>query len=170
MGVFFIADTHFGEDSILRYENRPFLSVEEMDTEMISRWNSAVGAEDVVYHLGDFGADGREAEVLSALNGVKFLIKGNHDTKSNSAYRGFGFSEVYDHPIILDGFWILSHDALYVNTNMPYACLFGHVHANPIVRDFSPQHFCVSAERIGFAPVGFEVIKEKIREASGSGK
>ena len=140
MKTFFIADTHFGDRNIFRYENRPFSCVDEMDTEMISRWNAVVHRYDIVYHLGDFGGDGKETEILSKLNGIKYLVKGNHDTKSNSSYRDFGFSEVYDHPIILDGFWILSHEALYVNTNMPYANLFGHVHASPIVKDFSTQH------------------------------
>ena len=165
MRIFFIADTHFGDGAILRYENRPFSSVQEMNSAMIERWNAAVGSEDVVYLLGDFGADGTEAETLSALNGVKYLVKGNHDTKSNAEYRAFGFTEVYDHPIVLENFWILSHDALYVNTNMPYANLFGHVHASPIIKDFSAQHFCVSAERIDYAPIEFGRIRDLIRKA-----
>lgn len=168
MGTFFIADTHFADDAILRYENRPFASVREMDEAMIARWNEAVGDEDVVYVLGDFGADGAEAETLAALHGVKYLVKGNHDRRSNAEYRSFGFAEVYDHPILLDSFWILSHDAVYVNTNMPYANLFGHVHASPIVKDFSAQHYCVSVERIGYAPIGFDRIRETIRaQAAG---
>lgn len=165
MKTFFIADTHFGDSAILRYENRPFGSVQEMDEAMIERWNAAVGVEDVVYVLGDLGADGKEAQTLAALNGVKYLIKGNHDRKSNAEYRAFGFAEVYDHPILLDEFWILSHDAVYVNTNMPYANLFGHVHASPIIRDYSAQHFCVSAERINYTPVAFDRIRDRIREA-----
>lgn len=161
--TFFIADTHFGDDAIRRYENRPFSSTEIMDREMTERWNAVVSEDDIVYVLGDFGAE----TVLSQLNGTKYLVKGNHDTKSNAEYRQFGFAEVYDHPVIIDGFWILSHDALYVNRNMPYANLFGHVHNSPIVKDYSAQHFCVSVERIQYAPIEFEVIKRKIKEAAG---
>ena len=138
--IYFIADTHFGDDRIRRYENRPFQTVAEMDFELIRRWNDTVSNEDTVYVLGDFGADGYEAEVLSKLNGTKLLVKGNHDGKSNEEYRQSGFKEVYDHPIIIDGFWILSHDLLYVNENMPYANLFGHVHNSPIIKDCSKQH------------------------------
>lgn len=166
--VYFIADTHFGDKAIFRYENRPFRDVSRMDAELISRWNGIVSSDDAVYVLGDFGADGYETEVLSILAGSKYLIKGNHDTKSNSFYRQAGFREVYDHPIILDGFWILSHDVLYVNSNMPYANLFGHVHNNPAVKDYSSQHFCVSAERINFAPISFDKIKEIVREATNN--
>ena len=163
MAIFFIADTHFCDERILRYENRPFSCAEEMDRELIARWNAAVNAEDTVYHLGDFGAEGAEAGVLSALNGIKYLVKGNHDGKSNGEYRAYGFAEVYDRPIVLDGFWLLSHEPLYISANMPYANLFGHVHKNPIFRDFSAHHYCVSAERIDYAPIRFEAIKQRVR-------
>ncbi len=164
--IFFIADTHFGEKTIFRYENRPFESVAEMDSEMISRWNAVVGRDDTVYHLGDFGAAGEEPDILAKLNGTKYLIKGNHDTQSNEFYRRAGFSEVYDLPVLYEEFWILSHAPVYVNENMPYANLFGHVHNSPIFKNFSKQHFCVSAERIGYQPISFEQIRQTIKEAS----
>ena len=159
---YFIADTHFGEERIRKYENRPFENATQMDQELVRKWNDKVRSEDIVYILGDFGADGYESEMLAKLNGKKILVKGNHDSKSNDAYRSFGFSEVYDCPIIIEGFWILSHDALYVNENMPYANLFGHVHNSPIVKNYSKQHYCVSVERIEYAPIDFEEIKTTI--------
>lgn len=164
--IYFIADTHFGDDAIRRYENRPFETAAEMDEVLIKRWNATVSEEDSVYVLGDFGADGKEAAVLQQLHGTKYLVKGNHDTESNAYYRNAGFSEVYDFPILFRGFWLLSHDALYVNRNMPYANLFGHMHNNPIVKDFSSQHYCVSVERIEYAPISFEKIALKIKEAA----
>lgn len=163
--TYLIADTHFGDERILRYENRPFSNVQEMDLELIRRWNEKVCPEDSVYVLGDF-ADGCEKDILHQLNGEKYLIKGNHDLKSNEEYRQLGFREVYDHPVIIDGFWIFSHDALYVNTNMPYANVFGHVHNSPIVRDYSAQHYCVSVERIDYAPIDFDVVKKCVQEAA----
>lgn len=165
MKTFFIADNHFGDERIRLYENRPFANCEEMDRAMIANWNAVVSKEDQVYVLGDFGAEGTEAEILSRLNGTKFLVKGNHDTKTNAQYREYGFAEVYDHPVIIEGFWILSHDALYVNTNMPYANLFGHVHNSPIIKDYSKQHFCVCVERIGYAPIEFPQIQKAIIQA-----
>ena len=48
--------------------------------------------------------------------------------------------------------------------NMPYANIFGHVHANPIYKDFSEQSFCVSVERINYTPVSFDEIKRVIAE------
>ncbi|MBQ7775583.1 MAG: metallophosphoesterase [Lachnospiraceae bacterium] len=164
MSIYFIADTHFSESNIMRYENRPYETVEAMNDALISNWNALVGDEDVVYVLGDFGADGQESLILHQLKGTKYLVKGNHDTRSNEYYREAGFQEVYDCPIILESFWILSHEPLYVNENMPYANLFGHVHNSPLFKDYSKQHFCVSVERINYAPIGFEEIKKKLQE------
>ena len=164
MSIFFIADTHFSEESIMRYENRPFTNVENMNEELITNWNKLVGKEDEIYVLGDFGASGKEKEILNRLNGIKYLVKGNHDTQSNEYYRQAGFEEVYDCPIIVEGFWILSHEPLYINENMPYANLFGHVHNSPLFKDYSKQHVCVSVERLNYSPIGFGDIKKRIQE------
>ena len=48
---FMIADTHFGTDSIRRYEIRPFESVQEMDEALIQNWNRVVSEGDTVYVL-----------------------------------------------------------------------------------------------------------------------
>jgi len=161
--LYFIADTHFSEENIMRYENRPFESVVEMDSALIQRWNSRVCEGDEVYILGDFGAQGHEAAILGQLNGIKCLVKGNHDVKANQYYRDAGFEEVYDCPVIIKSFWILSHEPLYVNTNMPYANLFGHVHNSPIFKTYSSQHYCVSVERIDYTPISFDEIVRTIQ-------
>lgn len=155
--IYFIADTHFGDERILRYENRPFTDTAAMNQDLIRRWNQTVSAADTVYVLGDWGS-------LSPalLHGTKYLIKGNHDTLENQAYRDMGFAEVYDLPVILEGFWILSHEPLYVCENMPYANLFGHVHASPLYKTFSSQHYCVSAERIGYTPISFAAVQKQV--------
>lgn len=163
MKTFFIADTHFGEDTLLRYENRPFADPAAMDAALIDRWNAVVGEEDEVWVLGDFGAAGREAEILTQLKGKKYLVKGNHDTESNDYYRRAGFAEVYDRPVLYRDFFILSHAPLYVSENMPYANLFGHVHASPVYRDFSAHHFCVCVERTEYTPLTLEEILSKIQ-------
>ena len=156
--IFFIADTHFSDERIFRYENRPFKDVEEMNAKMIENWNNKVNEDDILYLIGDVGDETK----ISQLNGRKYLIKGNHDIKDNEEYRKCGFIEVYDMPIILDDFWILSHKPLYVNENIPYANIFGHVHNSPMYRTFSKQHYCVTVERINYSPISFEDIKREI--------
>jgi calcineurin-like phosphoesterase family protein len=78
---FFTADTHFGHVNILRYCDRPFGSVEEMDAALIARWNRRVGPTDTVYHLGDFALGPRALwpDYRRQLNGTIVFILGNHD-------------------------------------------------------------------------------------------
>lgn len=170
---FVVADTHFGDrGGILRYEERPFADVEEMDRVLCENWNRAVGAGDTVYHLGDFagGADRERASALLAgLNGRKILVMGNHDQWMTAReWMEAGFEEAYPLPVVLDGFYLLSHEPLYVTMAAPYANLFGHVHRNPAYRDCSARSFCACVERIGYKPVLFDTIKERILRANES--
>ena len=76
--TFFTSDTHFGQERTMNLSRRPFSSVKEMDLTIISNWNKTVRMSDVVYHLGDFGAD---ASYLKGLNYGEFnLVKGNYET------------------------------------------------------------------------------------------
>ena len=80
--VFFTADTHWGHENVIEFDTRPFKTVEEMDAELIRRWNAKVGKGDLVYVLGDMiwktRNDTAEA-LIRSLNGQIILIKGNHD-------------------------------------------------------------------------------------------
>lgn len=164
--TWFIADPHFGHKNIIAYENRPYGSVAEMDEDIIDKWNSVVSKHDKIYILGDlsFYDNSRTAQIVAKLKGKKYLILGNHDKKNVQVYYNMGFHRVYDHPIILDDFWMLSHKPLYTNTNMPYANIFGHVHGNKAYTNYSLQSFCVSVERINYTPISLEQIKNMIKE------
>jgi len=93
--IWFTSDTHFSHANILKHCNRPFSSVEAMDQDMASRWNSTVGKDDTVYILGDF-AWKNHAHWIHALNGNKILVFGNHDKMAESVYRSF--TKVYGGP------------------------------------------------------------------------
>ena len=89
MKRFFISDTHFEHSGVINLDQRPFGSVAEMREEMIDKWNKRVSPRDEVYILGDFCFSTQTKEwdyLLSALNGKKFLIKGNHDTLSKAKW------------------------------------------------------------------------------------
>jgi calcineurin-like phosphoesterase family protein len=51
---FFTSDTHFGHSNIIKYSNRPFNHVDDMDQHLIQQINQYVGPDDVLWHLGDF--------------------------------------------------------------------------------------------------------------------
>lgn len=80
--VFFTSDLHFGHENVIRFDNRPFETVEEMDAELIRRWNAKVGKGDLIYVLGDMIWKTRNSDaetLIRSLNGQIILIKGNHD-------------------------------------------------------------------------------------------
>ena len=166
---FFIADTHFGDSNIIRYENRPFVSVQEMDIAMLTKWNQIITNEDTVYIIGDFSAyhdEEKDRELLKQLNGKKILIIGNHDThRTASEWRTLGFMECSQWPIVYRDFFLLSHEPLYINSNMPYANIYGHVHGNASYKDASPQSVCVSAERTEYQPITLDEIMRRIKDA-----
>ena len=165
--IFLIADTHFGDENIRLYEERPFPDTDTMDREIIRRWNSVVGDNDLVYHLGDFCSGGQERcrELLSQLKGRKRLLIGNHDAYlTTQQWRDLGFEECYDLPVILKEFFILSHAPLYVCRSMPYANLYGHIHSSPTYRTVSSRSACVSVERIDYTPILLETLRDMLHK------
>jgi len=93
--IFIVSDTHFSHANFLRFKDengnliRNFSCVEEMDEFMVTRWNSVVEDQDIVYHLGDcYFADGHKH--LPRLKGRKRLILGNHDNaKDQNLHKHF---------------------------------------------------------------------------------
>ena len=85
--IFFISDTHFFHENILRFTDeegkpiRPFSSISEMHDTIVKNWNNTVSKTDHVYHLGDvtFDYSQKFIDLLYSLNGHKRLCIGNHD-------------------------------------------------------------------------------------------
>lgn len=51
---YFISDPHFFHENVIRFDKRPFTSVEEMNAKMRDWWNNTISEKDRVYILGDF--------------------------------------------------------------------------------------------------------------------
>lgn len=166
MKTFVIADTHFGHSNIIKYCDRPFVTTEEMDRQLIEKWNLVVGKEDIVYHLGDFalGNMTKVSEYRKQLKGKIFLIQGNHDGYSIRKYYEAGFDKVYDKPIIIHDFIILSHHPMFITDIMPYANIYGHVHNNPQYTSVTGNTFCVSVERTNYTPILLDTVVSRMKE------
>lgn len=88
--VYLISDPHFGHKNILDFANRPFSSIEEMEEELVDRWNRRVSSKDTVICLGDWGFGVQNYKVAERLNGIKRIVLGNHDNgKMNHYYNRF---------------------------------------------------------------------------------
>lgn len=135
---YFTSDLHFGHNNIIKYENRPFHSVKDMDEALIQKWNSKVKKGDEVYILGDFGfINGERAnEILDRLNGRKYLIKGNHDYSflKDKNFDRTKLEWIKDYACINDCGTILCmfHFPIAVWDRQHHGAihLYGHVHSN----------------------------------------
>ena len=65
--IYYISDSHFGDERVMRLAKRPFHSVNDMDDTMISLWNKKVGVAANGYLRG-------RAESLARKNGFKLLL------------------------------------------------------------------------------------------------
>lgn len=133
--IFYIADTHFGHQNIILFDNRPFFSIEEMERELINNWNSVVSKSDTVVILGDFcwGLEDDWFRILDQLNGTKRLVRGNHDLKSMSKTLKSKFQSIKDYDEIKDNGKrvLVSHYPMPFyrgDYNADIVHLYGHVH------------------------------------------
>ena len=93
---FFTSDLHFGHRNVIRFCERPFHTVSQMNEGLIKKWNDRVTDRDRVFVIGDvFLCPVDEAKTyIEELNGYKILVKGNHDL-SEKAMLQAGFDEFY---------------------------------------------------------------------------
>lgn len=138
--IWFTSDTHFGHKNIINFCERPFESTDEMDEFIIKNWNSKVGKEDVVFHLGDFAfaTNKRWQELIYKLNGTIYLILGNHDiTRWPGDYTMNLFHVVTNqmmlkidnkYKVYLNHFPFLCYDGVYRNPQDCTIQLHGHTH------------------------------------------
>jgi len=178
--VFLTSDTHFGHTGVCRFMGpdgvtklRPWDNADEMDDEMVRRWNETVRPNDKVYHLGDVVINRKALKTLHRLNGDKVLIKGNHDIFRLEEYTPF-FRDVRGYHV-MNGM-ILSHIPLHVSSLGRFGVnIHGHLHAHRVMfydtmthkEEVDPRYFCVSVEHTDYTPVLFEDVVKRVKEEGG---
>lgn len=159
--IFLISDTHFDHYNIIKYCNRPFKNVNEMNNVIVNNWNKTVRKKDIIYFLGDvcFGRGHRSIDYwFSKLNGKIFFIRGNHDkgkvTKAKEIrgkyfleYKGYKFILMHDpyRPKDYDG-WII-HGDKHNNDLVNYPFINGE-----------RKSINVSAEVVNYRPINLDLI------------
>lgn len=169
--VFLVSDTHFGHTGVCKFlcndgvtKIRPWDNPEEMDEEMVKRWNETVRPNDKVYHLGDVVINRRSLQILNRLNGDKVLIKGNHDIFKLTEYTEH-FRDIRGYHVMNN--MILSHIPVHTASKGRFSAnIHGHLHQNRVMLDdkIDPWYFNVSVEQIDFRPMLFEEVINNIQK------
>lgn len=166
--IYFISDTHFNHSNIIKYCNRPFKDINEMNDTLISNWNSIIKNDDIVYHLGDFGLLSFEEfkSILNRLNGQIYLLRGNHDGKSIKYYEELGIKVIKNMYILNDYKVILSHRPLPDSLILKgYINIHGHIHNKKLSDEYDSRlysdiiHYNASVNNINFFPITIKEIK-----------
>lgn len=155
MKYFFTADEHMGHKNIIKYCDRPFTDVEEMNEEIIKRYNEVVGVEDTTIHIGDYTMKSKkDAENwIRRLNGTHTFIQGSHDKWMDKDHH-----EIWEGNI--DGIHIVCcHYAMRVWGGSHYNSwhLFGHSHGR---LEGIGKSMDVGVDTHNFYPYSFEEIKK----------
>ena len=181
--VFLVSDTHFGHAGVCRFTHpddpdvklRPWDNADEMDEEMVRRWNDRVRPTDKVYHLGDVVINRKALKTLHRLNGDKVLIRGNHDIFPDVEYREY-FRELRAYHV-MNGM-ILSHIPIHPESLGRFGVnIHGHLHASRVKMEpvgkygipvIDPRYHCVCVEQTDFAPILVEDVIKRIEAEGGS--
>ena len=186
--VFLTSDTHFGHAGVCHFTEadgvtkiRPWTDPDEMDQEMVRRWNDRVRPNDKVYHLGDVVINRRALKTLARLNGDKVLIRGNHDIFRDDEYREY-FRELRAYHV-MNGM-ILSHIPLHEASLGRFGVnIHGHLHSARVKKargvdaktgatlysdKIDTRYHCVCVEHTDYTPILFEDVIKRIEAEGGS--
>lgn len=178
--IFFISDLHLGHKNVIKFDNRPFVDINDMNVQLIKRWNSVVSTDDIVYYLGDLylSSDKIARWFLNQINGKIYFIMGNHDKIIK--IRGFNrFEDIYEYGTeinVLDndsglnrgtnGYQriILSHYPILSWNKSHYSSwhLHGHSHGNlvKILPDYYKRKVMdIGCNLINYTPISYNDIK-----------
>jgi calcineurin-like phosphoesterase family protein len=166
--IYFSSDHHFNHRNIIKYSNRPFSCVEEMNEIMLERWNKTIKPSDTVYYLGDlsFGDFNYTEKLIKSLNGTIFYLFGNHDRLIKKEWKLkslFKWTGDYLELSYNKEFIVMSHYCFEIwnrHHHGSYHC-YGHSHGN--YKDASGRkRIDVGVDCWNFYPVSFEQLKEEM--------
>jgi len=152
---FFTADEHYGHSNIIRYCKRPFVSVEEMDEELIRRHNGVVGSEDIVIHAGDFTMKKRDVALryLERLRGHHVFLRGSHDHWLDGSAHEIWEQQVGGHYIVVCHYAMRTWPRSHYNSWQ----LYGHSHGilPPVGKQWD-----IGVDNNGYCPVSLAQVAE----------
>lgn len=182
--IFLTSDSHWNHEAIIKFCDRPFKDVEEMNYKLIENWNKKVPHDGLVFHLGDFAWSGgyeKWKNIRDQLNGDIILIKGNHEWKNLSAKAEeelFKYTtwqmliEVEGRKILLNHYPFLCYAGVYREPKGLVYNAFGHCHSGPNKKgqdiprlvNLLPTQYDVGVDNNNYEPISFYEFNEKVQK------
>ena len=153
--VWLISDLHLGHKNIIKYSERPYASVNEMNETLVRNIQSVAGADDIIVFGGDiaFMETEKANSLIARCLGYKILIIGNHDFNKGKL-RDLDFDEIHlCKSVTYKGKeYALTH---YPLDEMPDGLIniHGHTHNR---NTGHPRHINISCEVINYTPITFQ--------------
>ena len=171
--IYFTSDFHFAHEKEFLYKPRGYNSIDEMNHDVIERYNSIIKSDDIVFILGDCMLKDDEIGIrcLKKLNGQKYLAFGNHDTESR--LEKYEFAELfydidYGYRMKFDkySFWCQHYPAKMGNykDKHPTWCISGHTHSKEKFQYGDDCIYNVALDAHDCYPVSAEQILNDIKE------
>jgi calcineurin-like phosphoesterase family protein len=174
--IFFTSDHRFGDERSLCKHNRQWSTAEEMNQDMIRRWNEVIDRDSIVYHLGDMFVCGESLakEILQQLNGEIYLIYGDLDrlARRPSLRSYFADRRQYLRIQVYDKDFHNNHQSI-VLCHYPFRAWQDrengswHLHSRCIGYDDDESgdgSMSVSVENFDFYPIEYSKVKESLHE------
>lgn len=157
---YFTADEHYGHKNIIKYCNRPFKTVEEMDATIIDNHNKVVTDRDIVVHAGDFtlncNIDVINKRYLEKLNGEHIFVRGSHDYWMNKSDKHY--HEIWEKKI--EGQWVVvCHYAMRRWARSHYGAWNLHGHSHGELKPEGKQ-YDIGVDNNNFYPISFNDVAE----------
>ena len=81
--IWFTSDTHFGHENVLKFTDRPWETIQQMNSVIVANINARVGMNDELYILGDFSFKMTAQDAYGLRKKITckkvHLVPGNHD-------------------------------------------------------------------------------------------
>lgn len=173
--MFVTSDLHFNHGNVIGFCKRPYDTVEQMNEDLIEKWNNVVTAEDTVYVLGDFfmGMLTEVEGILKRLNGKIILIRGNHDTKNRLELleRNGVIIKDIDYVSYKGLFFIMCHFPVYNpdfvkmirDSNTEGILLYGHIHEKASTGYTGEGTYHVGVDTNNYTPINIEDLWQEIK-------
>lgn len=159
--IFITSDEHYHHHNVIKYCNRPYKDVKQMNNDLIKKHNEVVPENGIVYHLGDFAMLRKDQiskiePILKILNGQHHLILGNHDNNHSFTYVNMGFSSVHT-ALFIDEFLLIHDPAMAVAVDDNQEVLCGHLHE--LTKFVNPNILNVGVDIWNYKPVSIQQIR-----------